>query len=86
VADDGPGIRAGLETAIFEKFTRGTRESSIAGVGLGLTIAKAIIEAHGGTMAAETPPGGGAALVFTLPLGTPPTLAGAEAEPMASAR
>ncbi len=86
VADDGPGIRAGLETAIFEKFMRGTRESSIAGVGLGLTIAKAIVEAHGGTMAAETPAGGGAALVFTLPLGTPPALAGAEGETTASER
>ncbi|MEP7301848.1 MAG: DUF4118 domain-containing protein [Caldimonas sp.] len=83
VADDGPGIRAGLETAIFEKFTRGTRESAIAGVGLGLAICKAIVEAHGGTIVAEKPEGSGAVLVFTLPLGTAPALDGDAREPPA---
>ena len=57
VADDGPGIRAGLETAIFEKFTRGSRESAIGGVGLGLAICKAIVEAHGGTIVAQAAAG-----------------------------
>jgi two-component system, OmpR family, sensor histidine kinase KdpD len=74
VEDDGPGIRAGLETTIFEKFTRGARESAGAGVGLGLAICKAIVEAHGGTIVAQRSPSGGAALVFTLPLGTPPAI------------
>ena len=74
VADDGPGIRTGQEAAIFEKFTRGARESSIAGVGLGLAICKAIVEAHGGTIAAANAAGGGAAFSFTLPLGTPPAV------------
>ena len=79
MADDGPGIRAGLEQAIFEKFTRGARESTVAGVGLGLAICKAIIEAHGGTIAASNAPGGGAVFDFNLPLGTPPAFdAGAE--------
>jgi two-component system, OmpR family, sensor histidine kinase KdpD len=81
VEDDGPGIRAGLETTIFEKFTRGARESAGAGVGLGLAICKAIVEAHGGTIVAQKSASGGAALVFTLPLGTPPAIdAGAAGE------
>ena len=80
VADDGPGIRAGQEAAIFEKFTRGTRESAVGGVGLGLAICKAIVEAHGGTIVAQPAEGGGAALVFTLPLGKAPVFDGDEAE------
>jgi len=74
VTDDGPGIRAGQEQAIFEKFTRGARESSVAGVGLGLVICKAIVEAHGGSIAASNGAGGGAVFRFTLPLGTAPTV------------
>jgi two-component system sensor histidine kinase KdpD len=74
VADTGTGIRAGQEAAIFEKFSRGERESAIAGVGLGLAICKAIVEAHGGTIVAANADGGGAAFTFTLPLGTPPSL------------
>jgi two-component system sensor histidine kinase KdpD len=61
VADDGPGIRAGQEEAIFEKFTRGARESAVSGVGLGLSICKAIVEAHGGTIGAANLADGGAA-------------------------
>jgi two-component system sensor histidine kinase KdpD len=94
VADDGPGIRVGQEQAIFEKFTRGARESAVTGVGLGLAICKAIVEAHGGTIAVANLSGGGAAFSFSLPLGTPPTFdaggevpgqAGLEAAPTATA-
>ena len=75
VLDDGPGLPAGREEAIFEKFTRGERESNKPGVGLGLAICRAIVEAHGGSIHAQKPaPGQGAALAFTLPLGTPPAL------------
>ena len=74
VADDGPGIRAGQEEAIFEKFARGARESAVTGVGLGLAICKAIVEAHGGTIGVSNGPGGGAAFVFRLPLGVAPVL------------
>jgi two-component system, OmpR family, sensor histidine kinase KdpD len=74
VADDGPGIRAGQEEAIFEKFTRGSRESAVTGVGLGLAICKAIVEAHGGTIGAGNAPGGGAVFTFTLPLAPAPAL------------
>lgn len=74
VTDTGPGIPKGQEESIFEKFTRGTRESSTPGVGLGLAISRAIIEAHHGRIAARNNPNGGARFTFTLPLGTPPEM------------
>ena len=72
VADNGPGLPAGREEAVFQKFTRGERESSTPGVGLGLSICRAIIESHQGRISAAQRPGGGAIFTFTLPLGTPP--------------
>src|SRR5690606_36506448 len=42
--DDGPGIPVGQESSIFEKFSRGNKESAIPGVGLGLAICQAIVE------------------------------------------
>jgi two-component system, OmpR family, sensor histidine kinase KdpD len=67
VADNGPGIKAGMEQEIFNKFSRGVRESAISGVGLGLAICKAIVEAHGGAISATNRAEGGAAFTFTLP-------------------
>ena len=72
VEDDGPGIRPGKETEIFEKFTRGQRESAISGVGLGLAICKAIVEAHGGSIFVAPGRTSGARFTFTLPIGEPP--------------
>jgi two-component system, OmpR family, sensor histidine kinase KdpD len=72
VSDTGPGIPKGQEEAIFDKFTRGARESATPGVGLGLAISRAIITAHQGRIWAERGPRGGARFTFTLPLGTPP--------------
>ena len=91
VADEGLGLPENLvskqdsEDKIFEKFTRGEKESSKAGVGLGLSICKAIVEAHGGKIWANNKPGTvknnklsnnqkGAVFTFSLPLGLPPTL------------
>ena len=74
VEDEGPGLPAGREVELFEKFVRGLRESSTPGVGLGLAICRAIVEAHGGTIQAARSSAGGAALQFTLPLGTPPEM------------
>jgi len=74
VSDDGPGLRAGSEEAIFEKFTRGERESALPGVGLGLAICRAIVGAHGGAIRACTSTLGGAGFVFSLPAGSPPEL------------
>jgi two-component system sensor histidine kinase KdpD len=76
VGDDGPGLPAGREEAVFEKFVRGQRESATPGVGLGLAICRAIIEAHGGIIWVEPNTGAGARrgarFMFTLPRGTPP--------------
>jgi two-component system sensor histidine kinase KdpD len=68
VADDGPGIPGGRERAIFEKFTRGEKESATPGVGLGLAICRAIVAAHGGTIDVGRSTLGGAGFVVALPL------------------
>lgn len=72
VSDNGPGLPPGQEESVFEKFTRGERESAKPGVGLGLAICRAIVGAHGGTIRAANRPGGGAAFIFSLQLGSPP--------------
>ncbi|HEX3949925.1 MAG TPA: DUF4118 domain-containing protein [Steroidobacteraceae bacterium] len=80
VADDGPGLPVGREEAVFQKFTRGERESSTPGVGLGLSICRAIVESHQGQITASSRPGGGATFTFTLPLGLPPPALEAETQ------
>ena len=74
VRDAGQGFATGQSTALFEMFVRGEPESSKPGVGLGLAICSAIVEAHAGTIAAANRPEGGACVSFTLPLGDPPTV------------
>jgi two-component system sensor histidine kinase KdpD len=75
VADRGPGIPKGQELQVFEKFQRAGREGSPGGVGLGLTICRAILAAHGGRIWAHNRAGGGAAFRFALPIsGQPPEL------------
>ncbi len=71
VADRGPGLPPGEESRIFEKFYRGTAAEPGRGVGLGLTICRGIITAHGGRIWAEPRPGGGTLINFTLPLSGP---------------
>jgi two-component system sensor histidine kinase KdpD len=83
VRDAGPGIPPGQEETIFEKFTRGARESATPGVGLGLAISRAIVEAHRGRIWADNDPAGGARFRFTLPLGTPPAAPEETPEPVA---
>jgi two-component system sensor histidine kinase KdpD len=75
VSDNGPGLPAGREEVVFQKFTRGDRESATPGVGLGLAICRAIVESHQGKIVAVHRPGGGARFTFTLPLGQPPAAA-----------
>ena len=75
VSDDGPGLPAGREEALFQKFARGDRESATPGVGLGLAICRAIVESHHGTIVGINQPDGGAEFSFMLPLGTPPVAA-----------
>ena len=75
VRDFGPGLPShvkGKEDDLFEKFTRGHSESSTRGVGLGLAICKAIVDAHRGKITATQAAGGGAAFTFTLPRNPPP--------------
>jgi two-component system sensor histidine kinase KdpD len=68
VDDHGPGLPPGPPERLFAKFQRGDTESGgPKGAGLGLAICKAIIDAHGGYIAAMQRPGGGARFVFTLP-------------------
>ncbi len=71
VADRGPGLPAGEEERIFEKFQRGAGAEPGRGIGLGLTISRGIILAHGGRLWAENREGGGAAFRFLLPLSGP---------------
>jgi len=79
--DDGPGLPPGKEEEIFKKFERGHKESATPGVGLGLAICRAIIEAHGGTIRAENRAGGGARFLFELPLSAPPSAPQDSAQP-----
>jgi len=73
VADRGPGLPSGKEARIFDKFERAG--ATVPGAGLGLTIARGIVTAHGGRLWAESRAGGGAAFHLAVPLvGTPPTV------------
>jgi two-component system, OmpR family, sensor histidine kinase KdpD len=74
VRDHGPGIPAHDLKRIFHKFYRlGDSATRTSGAGLGLAICKGIIEAHGGRIWAENSCDGGAAFMFTLPLGAATT-------------
>jgi K+-sensing histidine kinase KdpD len=66
VADRGPGVTPGEEEAVFERFHRGGRATG-QGAGLGLAIARAIAEVHGGTLRVAARPGGGASFRLALP-------------------
>jgi two-component system sensor histidine kinase KdpD len=71
VDDDGPGFPAGDPERLFDKFQRGEGEPATVGVGLGLAICRAIVNAHGGEIHAERRLGGGARFEFTLPAAEP---------------
>jgi len=81
VADRGPGLAPGDESRVFDKFYRARPEGSQSGVGLGLTICQAIVEAHGGRIWAERNPPGGAVFRFVLPVVGEPPLAEPDAGP-----
>jgi two-component system sensor histidine kinase KdpD len=76
IDDHGPGLPQGREEALFDKFERGSKESATPGVGLGLAISRAIVQAHGGTIRGENRSGvsgvEGARFTIALPMGTPP--------------
>ncbi|MCX5496369.1 ATP-binding protein [Kaistia dalseonensis] len=62
VADEGPGLSPGMATRVFDPFVRGepARSSDMSGNGLGLSVVRAIVEAHGGRLRYRGAPGGGA--------------------------
>lgn len=70
VTDSGKGIPPEALTRVFDRFYRAdtSRQIRTGGSGLGLTIVRAIIEAHGGTIRAENAPQGGARFIFSLPI------------------
>jgi two-component system, OmpR family, sensor histidine kinase KdpD len=69
VADQGPGIDEAEASLIFEKFYRGKdQRAQVDGTGMGLPIAKAIAEAHRGTLGLVSRPGHGSVFTFSLPL------------------
>jgi signal transduction histidine kinase/CHASE3 domain sensor protein len=73
VCDTGPGISADDQQQLFERFFRAESavEGAVPGVGLGLTIVKAICEAHGGRIDVQSEPGAGATFRVQLPMRTP---------------
>lgn len=68
VADTGPGIPAEVSEHVFERYWRGRERDYTKGVGLGLFIAKGIVDAHGGRIWLESVLGRGTTFYFTLPL------------------
>jgi signal transduction histidine kinase len=69
IADQGPGVDPMEVDRIFEKFYRGKEHRCrVQGTGMGLPIAKAITEAHGGTLTVASKPGEGATFSFSLPI------------------
>jgi two-component system sensor histidine kinase MprB len=67
VRDRGPGIGASEMPHVFDRFYRGPIARSLPGSGLGLAIVRQVAEAHGGSVTAETAPGGGTVMRLRLP-------------------
>ena len=74
VEDQGEGVPVDLRERVFDKFFRATRDGDVStqrpsGTGMGLAIAKGIVEAHEGKIWIESGPEGGTRVVLTLPIG-----------------
>lgn len=67
VTDDGPGIAPGALPRLFDPFFRDNRAQRQSGSGLGLAVARGLVEAHRGRIWAENRPGGGASFTFDIP-------------------
>lgn len=70
VRDNGPGVPAAEREAIFRRLYRSDASRSQRGLGLGLSLVKAIVELHGGTVAVADAPGGGAEFTVRIPRGS----------------
>src|SRR5206468_6830784 len=77
VIDSGPGIAPELQTRIFDRYGRGENQGpdAIAGAGLGLSISKWAVEAHGGHLTLEASGGAGSTFRITLPRAATPASA-----------
>ncbi len=78
VSDAGPGLAPEEQCGVWDRFYRSpdvVARHGAEGLGLGLYIARAIIERHGGAVGVESTPGTGATFFFTLPLTAAPRLA-----------
>jgi two-component system sensor histidine kinase KdpD len=71
VADHGPGVPSDALDRVFEPFFRGSSGGAPRGTGLGLAVARGLVEAHGGQISVRNRAGGGAIFRFTLPIEQP---------------
>jgi two-component system sensor histidine kinase KdpD len=80
VSDEGCGLPPGDPDAVFRKFHRGKQRKAVSGIGLGLSICRAIVALHGGRITAHGRPTAGTEFVVTLPIGSgaPGAQAGSE--------
>ena len=81
ICNAGAGFPADAMGDLLDVFSRGKQESPVQGFGIGLSICRSIVEAHGGEIALFSPEAGGACVMFTLPLGSPPTVEPEKASP-----
>jgi heavy metal sensor kinase len=71
VEDDGPGIPRDEQPRVFDRLYRGDRSRSERGLGLGLSLVRAVVQAHGGTVSVRSEPGAGATFRVDLPQAPP---------------
>jgi two-component system sensor histidine kinase BaeS len=76
VADTGPGIPADDLPHVFDRLWRGRASSATSGSGIGLAVVRELVTAHGGTVTAASPAGGGATFTIRLPVRRAPPMPG----------
>ncbi len=85
VQDTGPGVAPEARYTVFDEFERAGAASAVEGTGLGLAVARAFVELHGGQIRVDSPFGGGARFSFSIPLNPPPPPATRRSEEAADA-
>jgi signal transduction histidine kinase len=82
VEDRGIGIAKEDQTRVFDRFERAVPSENFGGLGIGLFIARQLVEAHGGTLQLRSAPGSGSTFTVELPLATQATAQAAAARPV----